>query len=246
MNLSSVVSSRCLGHAELEFGLGQSLKRGVGCEPHHPRKIPQRLDAFLSHNSLLLSSWLLTFTRCKLWKTAIVPSCLDKPASGSGMKDLPISYPFLKHVFGLGQGRVGAKGLHTTSIFSSVPQLTVLSAWRGVLLLTFLIAGCGWSQSQISPQFVALLAHLHLKIHMRCGSVSRLTPVFIGVVLKVGQYVAVPKPLLYLTARPSLFRGKWPLIDSFQLMSCSCWHSGCCACRAFPGVGELVRSGCFA
>lgn len=138
MNLSSVVSSRCLGHAELEYGLRQSLKWEVGCELHHPRKIPERLDISLSHKSLLLSSWLLTFTSCRLWTAAIVPSCLDKPASGGGTKTLPIFHPFLKHLFALGQGCRGTESHHTTSVFSSVLRLTILWARRGVLLLHLL------------------------------------------------------------------------------------------------------------
>lgn len=116
-NLSSVVSRRCLGHTELGFGGRQSLKWEVGCELHHPRKIPERPDTSLSHSSLLLSSRLLTFTSCRLWTTAIVPSCLDKRASGGGRKALPVSHHFVKDLFGLEWGRGGAKSHHTTSIF---------------------------------------------------------------------------------------------------------------------------------
>lgn len=130
MHLSSVVSSRFLGQVELDFGLRHSLKWEVGCAPHHPRKIPERLDTSLSHNSLSLSSWLLTFTSCTLWTTAIVPSCLYKPACGGGMKVLPISYSFLKHLFKLGRGWGGMKSCHTAPIFSSVPRLSFISSER--------------------------------------------------------------------------------------------------------------------
>lgn len=167
-NLSSVVSRRCLGHTELDFGLRQSLKWEVGCELHHPRKIPERLDASLSHSSLLLSSRLLTFTSCKLWTTAIVPSCLDKRASGGGRKALPVSHPFLKDLFGLEWGRGGAKSHHTTSFF-------LLFAWTHCYVSperSTPPSPCGWSRSQISPQFAASLARLYLKIHVLVGSIS--------------------------------------------------------------------------
>lgn len=42
----------------------------------------------------------------------------------------------------------------------------------------------------------------------------------IGTALTVRQHMAVLKPLLYL-ARLPLFRGKWTLTDSLQLMSSS-------------------------
>lgn len=130
MNLNSVVSIRFLGQAELDFGLRHSLKWEVGCAPHHPRKIPERLDTSLSHNSLSLSSWLLTFTSCTLWTTAIMPSCLYKPAYGGGTKVLPISHSFLKHLFKLRQRHEGTKSCHTTLTFSSVLRLSFISSER--------------------------------------------------------------------------------------------------------------------
>lgn len=171
MNLSSAVSSRCLGHTELEFGLRQSLKWEVGCEPHHPKKIPGRLDTSLSHSSLL-SSCLLTFTSCKLWTTDIMPSWLDELASGGCMKALPSPTPSWGTC--LGWGRDTRERRATTPLLLS--PLCVDSLFcqprKECSSFPFLLYGCGWSQSQISLQFLALLACLRFKIHMLCGSMS--------------------------------------------------------------------------
>lgn len=155
MHLSSVVSSRFLGQVELDFGLRHSLKWEVGCAPHHPRKIPERLDTSLSHNSLSLSSWLLTFTSCTLWTTAIVPSCLYKPACGGGMKVLPPT-PSWSTCSNWGGGG-GEWRVATQLLFSLLCLDSVLSARKGVLHL-HLLCGCGWRWSQISPQFVPLIS----------------------------------------------------------------------------------------
>lgn len=134
INLSSVVSNRFLGQAELDFGLRHSLKWEVGCALHHPRKIPERLDTSLSHNSLSLSSWLLTFISCTLWTNAIMPSCLYKPACGGGTKVLPISHSFLKHLFKLRQRHEGTKSCHTTLTFSSALRLSFIISGRSAPL----------------------------------------------------------------------------------------------------------------
>lgn len=170
INLSSVVSNRFLGQAELDFGLRHSLKWEVGCALHHPRKIPERLDTSLSHNSLFhLGCWPLPAAHyeqmpsCHLVCTSqhvgvVQRFCLSPTPSwstcsswGKGMKERRAATPLL------------LSPLHLDS---------VLSSQEGVLLF-HLLCGCGWNWSQISPQFVVLISTPFLRFMCSAAACSQ-------------------------------------------------------------------------
>lgn len=165
-----VVSSRCLGCAQLIWLEAEPEVRG-GVNHTTQEKSQKGLTHFwvTTPSCFHLGCWPLPAA------IAIMPSCLDKPASGGGRKTLPISHLSWSN-FSVWDGAHKKQTASTPLLFSLLCLESLFFHLREECCsFNSFLSVCGWSQSQISSQFVAS----HLRLKMLCDSTStrlRLTP----------------------------------------------------------------------